>query len=648
MLKLLKMLAQGCGRTVHQFFSQILSQRLRWTALVLSSLFVVVACQATWQSESPQTLPTATAPAGVSAGSHNVVLFVADGLRPTSINAADTPTLHELREQGVTFTNSHSLFPTFTTANASAIATGHYLGDTGDFSNTIQVDFPVKSAGNTTLPFLENNAVLREINRRFGANYLNEESLLAMARKAGYSTAAIGKIGPVWIQDITQQSAEPTIIVDDETGKETAVPLSEGMKARLVKVAMPVMAPDRGDNGKPGDFKTPGAKVPNQVQQQYFADTTTKAVLPMFKERNKPFVLVYWSRDPDGTQHNHGDSLNSLTPGINGPTVQAALKNMDQNLAQIRTALRELGLEANTNIFVTADHGFSTISKESKSSYAAGLTYEDAPQGVLPKSFLAIDIAHALDLPLYNPDKANAEIKPKQGKTSRNALIGKNANKPDVIVAANGGSDLIYLPNKSEQKKLARQLVTLLLKQDYVSGLFVNDSLGEIPGTLPFDVIALKGVSRTPAPTMIVNFRSFDSGCGVPTACGVEIADASLQQGQGMHGSFSRADTFNAMVAMGPDFKRGYKDLAPVSNADVPYTLAKVMNLKLPARGKLFGRVIEEALVNGPDTVKFELKKMESAAAGGLKTILRYQVVEKTKTRYFDTAGFPGRTLGLF
>jgi hypothetical protein len=24
--------------------------------------------------------------------------------------------------------------------------------------------------------------------------------------------------------------------------------------------------------------------------------------------RNKPFVMVFWSRDPDGTQHNHRDN----------------------------------------------------------------------------------------------------------------------------------------------------------------------------------------------------------------------------------------------------------------------------------------------------------------------------------------------------
>ena len=41
----------------------------------------------------------------------------------------------------------------------------------------------------------------------------------------------------------------------------------------------------------------------NVEQQRYFADATTKAILPMFKAAGKPFVLVFWSRDPDGTQH---------------------------------------------------------------------------------------------------------------------------------------------------------------------------------------------------------------------------------------------------------------------------------------------------------------------------------------------------------
>jgi hypothetical protein len=46
---------------------------------------------------------------------------------------------------------------------------------------------------------------------------------------------------------------------------------------------------------------------------------TAKATIDV-SERRKLFVVVFWSRDPDGTQHNQGDSLSQLSPGINGPT----------------------------------------------------------------------------------------------------------------------------------------------------------------------------------------------------------------------------------------------------------------------------------------------------------------------------------------
>ena len=147
--------------------------------------------------------------------------------------------------------------------------------------------------------------------------------------------------------------------------------------------------------------------VPNTAQQAYFADAASKVVLPMFKERGKPFVLVFWSRDPDGSQHNTGDSLNTVTPGINGPTSFAGIKNADNNLAQLRKALDDLGLAATTNIIVSADHGFSTISKESKTSPSAKVIYEDTPKDFLPMGFVALDLAKALNLPLSDPNNKN-------------------------------------------------------------------------------------------------------------------------------------------------------------------------------------------------------------------------------------------------
>ena len=67
----------------------------------------------------------------------NIIIFVADGLRPGAVNAADAPTLLKVRTEGVNFVNSHSLFPTVTMSNAAAIATGHYPGDTGQFGNNL-------------------------------------------------------------------------------------------------------------------------------------------------------------------------------------------------------------------------------------------------------------------------------------------------------------------------------------------------------------------------------------------------------------------------------------------------------------------------------------------------------------------------------
>jgi hypothetical protein len=50
---------------------------------------------------------------------------------------------------------------------------------------------------------------------------------------------------------------------------------------------------------------------------------------------------------------------------------------------------------------------------------------------------------------------------------------------------------------------------------------------------------------------------------------------------------------------IGPDFKSGYVDALPVSNADVGATAAKLLGLTQKARGKLIGRVMTEAMPNG-------------------------------------------------
>ena len=233
-----------------------------------------------------------------------------------------------------------------------------------------------------------------------------------------------------------------------------------------------------------------------------------------------------------------------------------------------------------------------------------------------------------------------------QHSSKANGLIGTDPSSPDVVVAANGGIDLVYLP-RPNAKELGAKIVEMLLGQDYVSGLFVEDALGNIPGTLPLSAINFKGSSLTPVPAIVINFRSFAAGCGKPLMCAVTIVDHTLQQGQGMHGNFSRADTKNFMAAIGPDFQARHTDPAPASNADVGMTLSQILGLKLLQKGDLIGRVLTESLKEGnhqTPQVK-QLTRISAPAKNGLQTVLLAQVVGKSM--YFDAAGFPGRTVGL-
>jgi hypothetical protein len=583
-----------------------------------------------------------TAPAA-AAETHNVILFVADGMRAGMATREFAPAMSQLRAEGVTFAKSHAIFPTLTTLNASVMATGHLPGDTGDFSNIIYTGYPVAPAKNTVTPFLENDSVLADVDEHFGGDYLNEDTILKLARANGLSTAAVGKLGPTLIFDHTREGRERTIVIDDLTGSQGGIPLSEEIQGALAQAGIDAKAPGRGENGKAGDVNTPGTNVANVAQQEYFVKVVTDVILPMFKKRDKAFIIVFWSRDPDGTQHNQGDSRNALTPGINGPTSLAGIRNADDNLARIRDAVERLGLAASTNILLTSDHGFATISKESATSPAVLASYQGVPPGQLPPGFLAIDIGRALGLPLFDPNDTNRKLAIGERPRAGNGLIGNDPTHPSVVVAANGGSDLVYIPGND--KTLARRIVGFLVSQDYTSGIFVDDRLGSYGGTLPHSAIGLQGAARAPRPSIVVSFRTFATGCAEPTICTVEVADTALQQGQGMHGTFSRADTFIVMGAVGPDFKKTFVDPAPVSNADIGRTIAKILGLNPSLHGKLVGRVLSEAFPGGSVPSVDKLTLRSAAAYTGEQTVLEGERVGAF--RYIDAAGFPGRTVGL-
>jgi hypothetical protein len=56
----------------------------------------------------------------------------------------------------------------------------------------------------------------------------------------------------------------------------------------------------------------------------------------------------------------------------------------------------------------------------------------------------------------------------------QNAMIGGDTDDPRVVIAANGGADLIYISDGD--KGLAGKIVKALIVQDYVSGLSIEGS----------------------------------------------------------------------------------------------------------------------------------------------------------------------------
>jgi arylsulfatase A-like enzyme len=632
-------------------------------------------------------------PAKPHAKRHNIIIFVADGLRRNSVTPETMPAFYKLRHEGVDFANSHSVFPTFTTANASAIATGHGLGDTGDYSNVIWPGAWLARPDQTTglgflTPFLENDEILADMNAVFNGNYLGERTLLSVAREQGFHVASVGKLGPTAIQQNDSLAWDPTgfidskgaIVIDDATGTDAGLVLPIDVQEAMEAAGLPTQAPTRSNgypdgskwnNGFSGDAKNPGTLQANFTQQQWMADVTTKVLLPMFTKEEAgampaPFVLLFWSRDPDATQHNQGDSPLALTPGINGPTSALALKNADRCLGELLAWLdKHPDVKANTDVLITSDHGFATISRReidaagtATSAPAAGMQ-DDASnplahdqEHMLPTGFLALDLGAQLGLHVFDAAKRSTttasvyEQVPLTDKahfpSGGSALLGDKVTRLDgqdakLIVATNGGSDLLYFP--TGDAALIKDTIGVLASLDYVGGIFVDDKYCTDPsacaGALKMSDIGLVGHSNVPRPAIAVAFRHFYLDPG-NLQTGIQLSDNTLKEGQGMHGGFARDQTFNNMAAIGPDFKQHYADEAPFGNMDLVPTIAHILGIDMPSVGTLKGRIATEALKEGKPTTG-DHKTLESTPTSeGLHTVLEYQ--ELNGVRYYDQA----------
>ena len=168
-----------------------------------------------------------------------------------------------------------------------------------------------------------------------------------------------------------------------------------------------------------------------------------------------------------------------------------------------------------------------------------------------------------------------------------------------TVIAANGGSDYIYLPD-GDAARLAKIVRLLQSRKEYgsifVKSRYCQDRLcSNLPGVLPMTLVKLESTSIS-TPDLMVSFDYDEDAATAVNGAVPGTEYESMQNNWGMHGSFGPRDVHNTLIAFGPSFKSGFVDRLPSGNVDVAPTVAHLLGLSLPGAD---GRVLHEALRRG-------------------------------------------------
>ena len=260
-----------------------------------------------------------------------MIVFVVDGLRPDAITFDGTPTLARLRAEGVTFANSHSVFPTVTRVNAATLATGAQPGTSGIVGNQMYVPaVDSKRAFGT-----DDYCHLQALDAATGGRVLLVPTLAERLQARGLRLAAVGSgsTGSTFLLDPRAPDGVGVLVNGYfEPGKTVAYPAD--VSATILARFGP--APPKGGLTERYDAVVTWTQ---RVLREY--------VLPELR----PAVVINWVTEPDHSQHG---------VGVGSPSAREALRHADGEIAQVLITLDTLGLAASTDVFVASDHGFTT------------------------------------------------------------------------------------------------------------------------------------------------------------------------------------------------------------------------------------------------------------------------------------------------
>jgi predicted AlkP superfamily pyrophosphatase or phosphodiesterase len=263
---------------------------------------------------------------------------------------------------------------------------------------------------------------------------------------------------------------------------------------------------------------------------------TTKAVVHGLWKKGVPKYTLLWLYDPDSTQH---------AEGVGSDQALAGIANSDKCLEDILKYLDEKKLRDKTDVIVTSDHGFSNIKR-------------------------GPDVVEALKKAKFKAVRKFEDPEP-----------------GEILVVGAGSAMSFYVVDHDGE--MIRKLVEYLKGTDFTGVIFTR-----LPMEGAFPMEAARINTTNVVPDVVISMRWLDEASenGTP---GLVIADGGTR-GKGTHGSLSRYDMHNIMVAAGPDFKKGLVDDLPTGGVDVAPTILWI--LAVDPLQPMDGRVLHEALTH--------------------------------------------------
>src|ERR1043166_8032014 len=562
-----------------------------------------------------------------------VIIFVWDGLRADDVTPENMPNYFALARSGVVFADHHAVYPTFTMMNSASIATGTYPGAHGFYGNVVYAPNATgKNAKGIAIDFaapafIEDFGVVEAIRDSYQGRLTLVSTMLQAAQAKGLTTADVGKFGAAFIQDYRRGG----IILDEDA----AMPLSFAKELQNAGYALPkntvnaygagalALAGSNGDPTAPIPIERLDDKetanpldrtgAPSRRGLTHLTDVFVNYLLP----KHTPDLTIFWSKEPDATNHAYGPgTYNSLD----------ATRMNDEILGRVVDKLRQLGWEQTTDIIITQDHNHSTVSGDVAHYPLRGVVDGHVgshdPYGYSVSGFVrtaelltrdglkAYDGAGCRNIPTLSgilfddthlhPAKNDADGRvcgKAQTYTSPASVVPRPVPAGSIVVAANAGSDYLFVPD-GDANTVKAAVVSLQSRLQF-GAIFVSDKYGNVAGTLPMSLINADSPARGRGRDIIVSF-SFAETVAVAGRPGISYASSVNRRGD--HGSFSRTDTHISLMAHGPGFKSGAYDTLPTANVDIAPTVARLLALSMPG---IQGRVLEEALQGGPRVTEY-------------------------------------------